>query len=234
MSDYDEVDPEFYDRRHELIPSEGYLYEHWLPLVERAINKYCSGKTTALDLGCGTGSLFMPMLKKEVSNVIGLDLSMRFLKQGKQRDKSLNLMQGDAYRLPLKNESMDVVISNLFEYVDRTIVTKEIYRALKKNGICIVLTPNRYSACAMPYKIIIKLKREKWNKNEASKRELSTVFGNTGFELMEYQMNDGLIWLPGFLDRLFGKKVYPVVEIAFKPFGGFPFSNGMLFIIRKI
>lgn len=230
---YDEIDPELYDRRHELIPREGYLYEHWIPLVEKAIGKYCSNKSTGLDLGCGTGTNFSPLLKKEMDNVIGLDLSIVFLKHGKKRDKNLDLIQGDAHRLPLKNESINVVISNLFEFVDRNIVVKEIYTILKNDGICIVLTLNKYSACAMPSKIIMRLLHKKRDKNEASKKELVNIFKKVGFELIEYKMDDGLIWLPDFLDRSVGKRIYYLIESFFKTFGKNPFSNAMLFVVRK-
>lgn len=233
MKNYDEIDPELYDKRYVLIPRERYLYKHWIPLLEKAIRVYCKNNLVGLDLGCGTGSFFIPLLKKEVNDVIGMDISLRFLKQGKKRNKNLNLVQGNAYKIPLKNESIDVVISNLFEYIDRNIATKEIHRILKKGGKCIVLTPNKYSEFALTYKIIMKLKEEKWAKNETSKRELFTVFRNNGFELLEFQINDGLVWLPEFLDRLFGEKVYKLVENVFKPFGGFPFSNVMLFVVRK-
>lgn len=233
MNTYDEIDPELYDRRHELIPREEYLYEYWLPLVGKSIKKYCSNKILGLDLGCGTGSLFTPLLREEIKDVVGLDLSMRFLMQGRKMDRSLNLIQGDAHRLPLKDGSVDVVVSNLFEFVDRIAVSKEIWRVLRNDGICIVLTLNKLGACAMPYKIIMKLKGEKRDKNEASKKELSAVFRENRFELVEYVMDDGLIWLPNILDRFVGKKIYHLLENFFKMFGENPFSNAMLFVVRK-
>ncbi len=175
----------------------------------------------------------MPMLEKVCSDVLGLDISTTFLKYGKEKNKYLNLIQGDAHILPLKSKSIDVVTSNAFEFLDRNIAVKEIYRVLKNDGICIAITPNKYSACRMPFKAAARLLRKKRDKNETSRKELISVFENNAFELIQLRMDDGLIWLPSFLDRLCGKEIYWLIEKFFRIFGRNPFSNVMLFVVRK-
>jgi len=34
MRNYDKIDPEQYERRHEKSPREGYLGAHWRPLIQ--------------------------------------------------------------------------------------------------------------------------------------------------------------------------------------------------------
>lgn len=230
---HEEIDPGLYDRRFELVPREGYSDKHWRPLIKEAIEKYCQNKDIALDLGCGSGTYFMPMLEEVYNLVLGLDISTHFLIYAKKRKQNLSLIQGDAHKVPLESESIDAVTSNLFEYVDRKVTVKEIHRILKTNGICIVLTPNKYSACRIPFNIAARLLRKKRDMNEASKNELLELFGNNGFELVESRMDDGLIWLPNFLDRLCGRRVYLFIEGFSKLFGFNPFSNMMLFVARK-
>lgn len=228
---FDTRDPELYDKRFELTIKESYQREHWQPLIERAIKKYCSNESVCLDLGCGTGAYFMTLLQKYSNNVLGLDNSIRFLKYGKQKYRNNNLILGDAYQVPLRDESVDIIISNMFEYVDRNYVVTEVYRILRSNGICIIFTPNKYSASRIPFKIIAKLLRRKRDINEASLSELKQAFNK--FEMLECKMNDGLIWLPSFVDKFCGRKVYAFVEAFFKIRGANPFSNMMLFVARK-
>ena len=121
----------------------------------------------------------------------------------------------------------------LFEYIDREIVIKEMNRVLNLGGFCVISVPNKYSAGRSVGKLICKVFGRESCPNEPSKKEMLKLFENDGFELIEYRMDDGLIWLPDFLDKLFGKRVYHVIERFFQIFGRNPFSNVMLFIAKK-
>ncbi|MGD0571535.1 MAG: hypothetical protein ABSB11_00775 [Sedimentisphaerales bacterium] len=44
-----------YDRSYTVVPREMYLKEHWLPLLEDAIGRYCKDKYV-LDFGCAFAS----------------------------------------------------------------------------------------------------------------------------------------------------------------------------------
>ena len=59
------------------------------------------------------------------------------------------------------------------------------------------------------------------------------LFVENKFNLLEYVMDDGLIWLPNFIDRLCGKKIYLFVEKISKILGYNFFSNVMLFVVEK-
>ena len=230
--EYDKIDPEQYDSRHEKTPGEGYLRDHWYPLIAAAIDKYCKGKMV-LDLGCGTGA-YTSLVAENTDRVLGLDSSRVMLTYGKNKHGDLELALADAYHIPLKDESVDTcVCTGLFEYVERATVLKEIGRVSKSDGICIILGPNKYSAARMSAKIICKVLGKEYFCNEPSYGEMLRLFEQAGFKVIECSMDDGLICLPNFIDRLCGRKIYLFTEKFFGFFGRNPFSNVMLFIIRK-
>ncbi len=231
MKLYDKIDPEQYETRHDRIPREGYLKEHWRPLIASVISEYCKDRII-LDLGCGTGTY--TRIIAEHGHVLGIDISKVMLSYAKSKHPSLDLALADARHIPLRAESIDTVVCiGLFEYIERATVLEEINRVLNRDGICIIQCPNRYSAIRMPAKIICKVLGKEYPCKEPSYGEMLRLFNENGLKMIESRMDDGLIWLPNFLDRLLGKRVYFSIERLFKNFGRNPFSNVMLFILRK-
>lgn len=232
MRNYDTIDPEKYEKMYDLIPRESYMKTHWRSLIEDTIKRYCKDKNV-LDLGCGYGK-FLGVIGQVAKNVTGLDISQRWLDEAKRRYPNIKLVLGDALKTSFNENFFDVIITiGLFEYVDRKIVMKEMNRILKKNGFCIISVPNKYSAFRTVGKFITKIPGGKSVTDEPSKKEMMRLFKDDGFRLIEYKMDDGLVWLPNFLDRLCGPKVYKLVEKFFKIFSQNPFSNIMLFVVKK-
>jgi len=229
---YDKIDPELYDDRYIRVPREIYLNEHWQPIREDMIKKYCIGKKV-LDLGSGTG-FYIGQIKKNANEVIGLDVSERMLDYAQKKYPGIKFMKADAHKLPFAPKSMEVVFSmGLFEYIDRKVVIKEIYRVLKFGGIAIISVPNRHSLSRMSVRLFHKLTGEKYIPNEPTFKEMINLFSENGFKIMELKMDDGLIWFPNFLDRLIGIKTYRFIEALFKIFRRNPFSTNMLFVVKK-
>jgi SAM-dependent methyltransferase len=227
---YDQIDPEAYENRYKTVPREIYLRKHWQPIISEFINKYCKNKDI-LDLGCGYGR-YIGIIGKCAKNVTGLDNSVRWLDYARQHHPGIEFILGDARAISLKKEFDAIVSIGLLEYVDRGKVLKEIYRLLKPDGICIISVPNKYSFSRVP----VILYRRLLNKNgpqEPSFGQMASLFKKNGFKIVECKMDDGLIWLPGFLDRLIGLKTYSALEGMFKIFGKNHFSTNMLFIITK-
>jgi malonyl-CoA O-methyltransferase len=97
---------------------------------------------TVLDLGCGTG-FFTGLLSGSYQTVIGLDISIKMLNYAKEKKSpAITWLKGDAHKLPLQDESIDFVFSNLViqwcEPLDAVI--KEICRVLKPGGLFIFTT----------------------------------------------------------------------------------------------
>jgi len=97
---------------------------------------------TVLDLGSGTG-FFTDLLASSYNRVIGLDISNEMLNFAKEnRSKDILWLEGDAHKIPLKDNSIDFIYSNLviqwFDPLDSAV--KEIFRVLKPGGLLIFTT----------------------------------------------------------------------------------------------
>lgn len=231
--DYNEIDPLEYENRYLRSPREYYTHHHWLPIFESSVKKYCKDGVI-LDLGCGFGSS-TKIVRKFNENTIGIDIAYKWLSYAKEENPDLELIFADCENVPLQTDSVDAIISwGLFEFVDRRATIKEIFRVLKNDGVCIILVPNRYSACRLPQKIYSKIGGKKYEKSEPSKSEMMLLFREVGLETIEFWMDDGLIMLPNAMDRAIGLKTYKLVEKVANWFGENPFSNIMLLVGRKV
>ena len=97
---------------------------------------------TVLDLGSGTG-FFTDVLASTYQRVIGLDISTEMLRFAKEnRNEKITWVEGDAHNIPLQNDSVDFIYSNLviqwFDPLD--VAIKEIIRVLKPGGSLIFTT----------------------------------------------------------------------------------------------
>jgi len=231
---YDAIDPEKYEKRYELCPREAYLHRHWNPLICKIIRKYSKGKI-ALDVGCGTG-VYTEEISKNSQICIGLDLSKNMVKYAKEKRKELNIIIADACELPFKDESFDFLVSiGLLEYVPKNVVMKEMNRVMKSMAFLVISVTNKYSAFRSPFKALSKIFGKEYIKKEPSFKEMLHTFVLHHFKLIWYKMDDGLIFLPDFLDRIIGENVYRLIEKIFKKvLRRNPFSHVMLFLLQKI
>jgi SAM-dependent methyltransferase len=231
--DYNEIDPLEYKNRHLRSPREYYTHYYWAPIFERTIEKYCRNGTI-LDLGCGFGSS-TKIVRRFNEKTIGIDIAYKWLSHAKKENPKMELIFADCKNIPLKTESVDVIVSRgLFEFVDRESTIQEISRILKDNGICIILVPNKYSACRFPQKIFSKIMGKYYGKNEPSKPEMLMLLREADLDIIEFRMDDGLIMLPNIIDEAIGLKTYRMIERVAKWRGENPFSNIMLLVGRKV
>ena len=91
-----------------------------------------------LDLACGTGILSLLLSKRNKKQVIGLDLTLDYLKIAKKKIRYGFFINGNAETLPYKNDSFDTIISSyLAKYVDIRRLIEECWRVLKHNGVIV-------------------------------------------------------------------------------------------------
>lgn len=230
---YDDINPGDYDKRQGENPIEEYQYNHWHPLISSAIEKY-SKNAIVLDLGSGTGKNCFEMIKY-AKKVFGIDSSKRMVDYAKQKYSGIEFICEDATDTSIQNNFIDAIFSfGLFEYVDKKRLIKEIHRVLKSSGVCVILAPNRYSFPRFLYFAVYRILGKKRVCSEPSFRQMTKMFRNFGFEIVDYKMDDGLFFLPGKLSKyIFGKKSWLFVERFFKNFKRNPFSMNMFFIIKK-
>jgi malonyl-CoA O-methyltransferase len=97
---------------------------------------------TVLDLGSGTG-FFTDLLASRYQQVIGLDISQKMLRFAKEnRNTSILWLEADAYKIPLQDNSVDFIYSNLMiQWCDPLdLVLNEVMRVLKPGGLFIFST----------------------------------------------------------------------------------------------
>jgi len=90
-----------------------------------------------LDVGVGTGRLTEKLsLSFPEAKIFGLDFAFGMLRQAMNRKIYPSLIQSDAQFLPFKDNSFDLVISNLsYQWVDNLVdAFDQIHNVLKKEG----------------------------------------------------------------------------------------------------
>ncbi|HED34419.1 MAG TPA: malonyl-[acyl-carrier protein] O-methyltransferase BioC [Gammaproteobacteria bacterium] len=105
----------------------------------------CLNPSVILDAGCGTGWGTQGLLKKyKKAKLISLDLSPEMLRQTKAKGGWLRkpeLLCADAEDIPLQDESVDLVFSNLMlQWCDYKKVFSEFKRVLKPDGLLMFST----------------------------------------------------------------------------------------------
>lgn len=138
--------PLYYERfDHDLLEKRPRVRE----LMTKAFAKLFPEKVeNLLDVGCGTGFYF-PLLRQHTGSITGVDVCLPMLDEAKQQISSHGLtnchvIAGSALELPLKDESMDAVLSwdFLHHVPDVPRALSEITRVLKPGGRYIALEPN--------------------------------------------------------------------------------------------
>ncbi|MAD58425.1 MAG: malonyl-[acyl-carrier protein] O-methyltransferase BioC [Porticoccus sp.] len=106
-----------------------------------------------VDLGCGTGYCIKSIRKKNsASKIIGLDLAEGMLKIAKSKiDYSDIWVCGDAENIPLSDNSIDIIFSNLtFQWCNQTKrLSKEIGRVLKPGGKLFFTSLGKNTLCEL-------------------------------------------------------------------------------------
>ncbi len=107
-----------------------------------AISKIKEGDTV-LDLGCGAGFDCFLASKKvgKTGKVIGVDMTEEMIKKAKVNAEKLGIKNtefilGEIEKLPVQDNSIDIIISNCVINLtpDKVKVFKEAYRVLKEGG----------------------------------------------------------------------------------------------------
>jgi 2-polyprenyl-3-methyl-5-hydroxy-6-metoxy-1,4-benzoquinol methylase len=108
-----------------------------------------------LDLGCSSG-IITHFLCRHFRSVTGLDIDREALAYA-ARTKALNadIMCADALELPFRGGSFDVVIcAHVYEHVaDSRRLMNEIYRVLRRGGVCFFAAGNRLRLVEPHYKL---------------------------------------------------------------------------------
>lgn len=111
-----------------------FVQEHILRIVGDAKN------LSFLDVGCGTGHFFKPLLRDNI--LTGVDVSLEVLKFARQR--GFSVIRSSGKRLPLESGGFDVVLStSVIQSVNEgEVFVRELVRVAKPGGRIILSTTN--------------------------------------------------------------------------------------------
>ncbi len=169
--------------------SKNRLIEKCLKTLSSVI-KLESGMLFA-DFGCGSG-VFTNILKQKKFRIMGIDLNHKILQAGKHK-YDIEFINGDVEDLPLKSESIDVVLFSgmLHHLPDKSLCAEEVFRVLKPGGAFVGFDPNK----ANPFMWLYRNKSSPLhsemgvskNENPVSSAEVRKVFTKYGFNVkIEY------------------------------------------------
>ena len=92
-----------------------------------------------LEVGCGSGYFLSRFLDYGAAHAAGIDLMEHRIAQARERDPRLELVAGDAARLPWEDGSFDVVtqftcVSSVLDAELRRAIAAEMWRVLRAGG----------------------------------------------------------------------------------------------------
>lgn len=152
-------------------------------LVAQMSNHLNSPKQIILDLGAGAGT-FNHQVSTPSNPILSLDLSCAMLRQ----NSSSNAINADAAYLPLKENSIDIVISNLMLQwpENKQQVFGEINRILKPNGTLIFTTLVKPSLHQL-IDSFAKIDNQQHTLDFLSSTEYQDLLVNSGFTINDQQ-----------------------------------------------
>ena len=138
-TDYSQI-AEYYDKVRP-VPADIWLSK----IIEYGkIDANCA----VLDVGCGTGRFTLGISTVKDSIVFALEPSIKMLKQAVAKDESRNILwiRGDGQKLPFRGNFFNCIYMTLVIHhiENKEMVLREIYRALKKGGKCVIMTNSHY------------------------------------------------------------------------------------------
>lgn len=209
-------DPKGYDERHQTV-LDSYLHKLWHPFIVEKTRKL-SPNRTVLDLGCGTCEYTQHI--KYAKMRIGIDTSRDMLEYGAKKLNGENtlLIQGDAHHIPLKSNSVDLIICiGILQYVELESVLKECGRILNYNSKFLIVTFNKWNI----FNSLIRYKNclfaKEYLKKERTLYELKKALEKTNFRIIEDNSFGMIFYVPSYLQR-YGPYLWKFLDILWKPF----------------
>ena len=109
--------------------------------------KYCglNSDSKLLEIGCGSGFMTRVLVRKKISSLIGIDVSLEMLKAARRTSSSehARFVQADCNCLPFGKDSFDAIVGHgILHHLDINCVFVELMRVLKSGGKISFYEPN--------------------------------------------------------------------------------------------
>ena len=147
-----------------------------------------------IDVGCGVGSN-LSLLNSMGFNVIGIDSEIYSLSFAK-KNVSVSLINGDLSRLPIKSNSIDIIIAtDILEHLNEdTTGIKEMYRTLAHRGIAVLTVPAFEFLWGT--QDVVGMHKRRYSKNEFLKK-----LRQAGFDILKSSYFNFILFIPIFIAR---------------------------------
>ena len=174
---------------------------HWWFVGRRKLFKFLfslvglQDDLRVIDIGCGVGSN-LKLLQSMCSKLVGMDSEIYGLIHIKKSLSAVALVNGDLIRLPLKADSVDLILaSDVLEHLDEdTIGIREIYRSLKTEGKVLFTVPAFRSLWGV--QDIVGMHKRRY-----SKKELVTKIEGEGFKILRSSYFNFFLFFPILIGR---------------------------------
>lgn len=121
------------------------VYDYYVPQAEARVSQVCNPPSYMID--------------------VGLDHKVSLINKAKELNLYRQLVEADAnQKLPFEDESFQTVFSNIIYWLnDPAAVFQEIYRVLRKDGVCCVMLPSMvYLDSSFYYSLYVKGARKEF------------------------------------------------------------------------
>ena len=127
-----------------ILKSNFFMMNGLYPFITNAIEEYCYGGSSVVDVGCGEQP-FRELLKEKQAKYCGVDIKQNTM-------RTVDVIS-TAENLQIEDDIIDLVLClEVLEHVnDVKKVVGEIKRILKPGGYCIITTPFIYPLHEEPY-----------------------------------------------------------------------------------
>lgn len=196
-----------------------------------------SKKLKVLELGCALGEFTKRLAKNKNLQITAIDISKELLKLTKFKNKpmkNVTFLVADAYQLPFKKNSFDLICGNaILHHLKLDNALKEIKRVGKRNAQIIFFEPNMIN----PQIFLEKKVRFIGKILQNSPQETAFIRFKLAKKLKKYHFKEISIVPFDFLHPLTPKPCIPVFEKLSKILENTPVIkeiSGSLFITAKI
>ena len=180
--------------RERFYPQDSWI--HPLDAFRDLIEQRSTKESVILDIGCGRSARMLRSLAPRFGLAIGIDPEAQQYREG-----NMIIMSGSAYELPLRTQSVDIVVTvNVVEHLEHPKrAFDECNRVLRPNGHMLVITPNRlfpplWVGQILPHRARQKILRLLFNRREETvfpayyrantSRRLVDLLRESGFEVI--------------------------------------------------
>ena len=150
-----------------------------------------------LDLGCGTGDLGLAIVQRsKIRQVIGIDLSHEIIKTAKEKrlqknisDEKLKYIIGRADEIKFPDSYFDIVfcLNSFHHYLSPENVIKEIHRALKNDGLFVLLDPFLNNYLRKGWGVFLKKIFKEEHVNYYTRELINHMLRNKKFKIIKQQ-----------------------------------------------